>query len=70
MLIKLVEKIIPAFEELRGPEYQVLTMVDNSQGHTAYFEDTLLVSHMNLRPGGKQAQLCNGWFMWNDKKVA
>jgi hypothetical protein len=67
---KLVEKIIPAFEELHGPGYQALIMVDNSQGHSAYSEDALLVSRMNLRPGGKQARMRDGWFMWNDEKVA
>ncbi|KAF8237159.1 hypothetical protein L208DRAFT_1248943 [Tricholoma matsutake] len=24
---------------------------------------------MSVRPGGKQAHMCNGWFIWNGKKV-
>ena len=24
---------------------------------------------MNVRPGGKQARLCDGWFIWNGEKV-
>ena len=40
-------------------------MVDNSQGHCAFAEDALLVSHMNLRLGGKQARMRNGWY-FND----
>jgi len=40
-------------------------MVDNSQGHSAYSEDALLSSRMNMNPGGKQAKLRNGWFMQN-----
>jgi hypothetical protein len=44
-------------------------MVDNSQGHCAYAEDALLVSHMNLRPGGKQACMSNGWYIRDNTKV-
>jgi hypothetical protein len=43
-------------------------MVDNSQGHCAFAEDALLVSRMNLRPGGKQARMRNGWY-FNDVGV-
>ena len=66
---QLREKIIPAFEKAHGPGYQALIMVDNSQGHSAYGVDALLTSHMNLRPGGKQAQLRDGWFIHNGEKV-
>ena len=38
---KLKEKIIPAFEEAHGAEYQALFFIDNSQGHSAYAEDTV-----------------------------
>jgi hypothetical protein len=62
-ILQLVDKIIPAFKELHGPEYQALIMVDNSQGHSAYSTDALLVSRMNMRPGGKQARLRDGWFI-------
>jgi hypothetical protein len=44
-------------------------MVDNSQGHCAYAEDALLVNRMNLRPGGKQARLRDGWFLDGETKV-
>jgi hypothetical protein len=44
-------------------------MVDNSQGHAAYAEDALLASRMNLRPGGKQACMRDGWFIQNGRKV-
>ena len=54
-MLQLCEKIIPAFEKVHGPGYQALIMVDNSQGHSAYVEDALLVSRMNINPGGKQA---------------
>ena len=44
-------------------------MVDNSQGHSAYAEDALLTSRMNMRPGGKQASLQDGWYMKNGEKA-
>src|SRR6266487_352760 len=69
MVWQLVEKIIPAFEKAHGPGFQALVMVDNSQGHSAYAEDALLVSRMNMRPGGKQAHLRNGWFLKDGQKI-
>ena len=44
-------------------------MVDNSQGHSAYSEDALLISQMNVSPGGKQACMRNGWFIWDGQKI-
>lgn len=38
-------------------------MVDNSQGHSAYSKDALLVQNMNLGPGGKQSVLRDGWMV-------
>jgi hypothetical protein len=67
--MKIQEKIIPAFERAHGPGYQALIMVDNSQGHSAYSPDALLVSQMNVHPGGKQAQMHDGWFRHNGSKV-
>lgn len=60
-------KIIPAFEEAHGPGFQALFFIDNSQGHAAYTQDALLASRMNLRPGGKQAHLKNGWYFSSDR---
>ena len=44
----------------------MLLIVDNSQGHSAYASDALLTSRMNLRPGGKQARLHDGWYIRAD----
>ncbi|KAF9042041.1 hypothetical protein BJ165DRAFT_1323056, partial [Panaeolus papilionaceus] len=63
---QLKEKIIPEFEQLHGPAYQALFLVDNLQGHCAYAEDALLASRMNFKPGGKQACLQQGWY-FNDQ---
>jgi len=66
---KIQEKIIPAFEHAHGPGYQALIMVDNSQGHSAYLADALLVSQMNVHPGSKQARMHDGWFFHDGSKV-
>lgn len=44
-------------------------LIDNSQGHSAYAEDALLVSRMNVNPGGKQAHMQPGWFMHNGMRI-
>ena len=44
-------------------------MVDHSQGHSAYSEDALRVSRMNVRPGGKQASMHNGWYLRNGQRI-
>ena len=68
--IQFVEKFIPAFERAHGPGFQALVMVDNSQGHSVYAADALLTLRMNMWPGGKQAFMCNGWFVHNGQKVS
>jgi hypothetical protein len=45
-------------------------MVDNSQGHSVYSVDALLTSRMNMKPGGKQAKMQDGWYMENGVQVA
>lgn len=67
--MQLRNKIIPEFERVHGPGYQALFLVDNSQGHSAYAEDALVVSRMNVKPGGKQAHMQNGWYISNGEKV-
>ena len=59
------EKIIPTFERVHPPNYQALFLIDNSQGHGTYADDALLASRMNVRPGGKQAKIRNGWYKKN-----
>jgi hypothetical protein len=67
--MQLREKIIPAFERAHGAGHQALFLIDNSQGHSAYAEDALLVSRMNIKPGGKQARMHNGWYLRDGQKV-
>ena len=68
--MQLKEKIIPAFEVAHGASYQALFFIDNLQGHSTYGKDALLVSHMNIKPRGKQAHMCNGWYIQNSVKVS
>lgn len=68
-IFQLHERIIPEFERLHGPEYQALIMVDNSQGHSAYSSDAILVSRMNLNLGGTQPKLRDGWYICNDHHI-
>lgn len=69
-LSQIKEKIIPAFEELHSPsEYQALFLIDNSQGHSAYSADALLVSRMNLGPGGAKPCMRDGWYMRDGQKI-
>lgn len=63
------EKIIPAFECAHGAGYQALIMVDNSQGHSAYAEDALLVLRMNVNPGEKQARMQDGCYVRNGQNI-
>lgn len=44
-------------------------MVDNSQGHSAYSVDALLTSRMNMRPGGKQAKMRDGWYVLHGERI-
>ncbi|KAG1789801.1 uncharacterized protein HD556DRAFT_1433541 [Suillus plorans] len=66
-MLQLTEKIIPAFERVHGAGHQALFLIDNSQGHSAYSEDALLTSCMNVKPGGKQSCMCSGWY-WNGQE--
>ncbi|KIK37980.1 hypothetical protein CY34DRAFT_25812 [Suillus luteus UH-Slu-Lm8-n1] len=59
----LCDKIITAFKHAYGPGYQALFFIDNSQGHSAYVEDVLLFSPMNINLGSKQAWMKAGWFI-------
>jgi hypothetical protein len=67
--LQLKEKIIPAFESIHGAGYQALFLIDNSQGHSAYAENALLVSRMNVKPGGKQARMHDTWFIHDGQRV-
>ncbi|KAI0337675.1 hypothetical protein BDW22DRAFT_1423443 [Trametopsis cervina] len=66
---QLKEKFFPAFTAAHEPNTIAVILVDNSQGHSAYAEDALRVSRMNLRSGGKQAHMRDGWFMRDGQRI-
>ncbi|KZV70014.1 hypothetical protein PENSPDRAFT_632253 [Peniophora sp. CONT] len=67
---QLNNKLFPVFRATYGPNAVAVILVDNSQGHCAYAEDALRVSRMNMRPGGKQACMRDGWYMRDGVKVS
>jgi hypothetical protein len=68
--MQLKEKIIPAFEAAHGAGYQALFLIDNSQGHSTYGEYALLISCINIEPGGKQAHIRNGWYICDGVRIS
>jgi len=62
-------KTIPTFEKAHGASYQALIMVGNSQSHSAYSEDALVILWMNVKPTGMQAHMHDSWFMQDSQKV-
>lgn len=55
-----IEKAIRIFEEA-FPGYQAVFAFDNSTNHGAFAKDALVASNMNLRPGGKQPKMRDGF---------
>ena len=51
---------LPIFK-LAFPGCQALFAFDNASNHSSYAKDALLVSNMNLGPGGKQEKLREGF---------
>ena len=66
---KLKDKIIPTFEHMHSTGHQALILINNSQGHFAYFKDALLISWMNVNAGGKQIWMHDGWFIYKGLKI-
>ncbi|KAI0995457.1 hypothetical protein K3495_g12722 [Podosphaera aphanis] len=61
---KLVEqntKVAIPFFRYAFPNCQAVFAFDNAANHRAFAPDTLLVSKMNLGPGGRQSRIRDGW---------
>lgn len=58
---QVVNKALSIAEALY-PEYSLLFLFDNATSHSVYAKDALQIQEMNKGIGGKQDQLCNGWF--------
>lgn len=78
-ILQLNERIIPGFEEAHGVNYQALFLISNSQGHSAYSPDALLVSWMNVGPAkskpscgmvGSLVQMATRWHIpWSFPQI-
>lgn len=44
-------------------------LFDNSKSHGIMAPDALVVSSMNLKPGGAQPKMRDGWFMRGEERV-
>jgi hypothetical protein len=67
---QLRNKLIPAFEQMH-PNCKARIIFDQSTNHAAYAPDALLASRMNLKEGGKQSFMRDGWYIdqKGDKKI-
>jgi len=61
-------KVITIFES-QHPNKTGPFCFDQSSNHSAFAEDALLATNMNLNPGGKQHKLKDGWFMKDGQKI-
>ncbi|KAK4704019.1 hypothetical protein P7C70_g2193, partial [Phenoliferia sp. Uapishka_3] len=64
--LQLEEVAIPAFKAAH-PGAQGLWIFDNSSGHGVFSAGALRVKDMNLKPGGKQPIMKDGWYYETDE---
>ena len=57
-----VEKTLKIIQLNYGGEFFLLLLLDHSPIHGAMAEDELNPKRMNVRPGGKQAVMKDGWY--------
>ena len=57
------------FDANHGGEFQMMMMLDNSPIHNVMAEDELNARRMNVRPGGKQPLMRDGYFYRDGIKV-
>lgn len=60
--------VIPIFEATH-PGCQGLFLFDNSKSHGVMAPDALVVSLMNVFPGGAQPHMRDGWYMKEGERV-
>jgi len=65
--------VIPIFEATHKDEHGRplvgVFLFDNSKSHGIMAPDALVVSSMNLKPGGAQRKMRDGWFMGGEVRV-
>ena len=67
---KQVQLFLMAFEDMFPPDkYVAILILDHSSGHTAKAEDARHVQNMNVKPGGKQHWIRDGWYIKDGRRV-
>ena len=67
VLAQFEEKAVPLFEALH-PDKEFIFVFDNSTNQGSRAEDALIVSKMNMGPGGQQPLMREGWYFQNEEK--
>ncbi len=68
LIDQITSKMLPIFNQLH-PGCVGVFLFDNSTNHGAFATDALSVSNMNLKTGGKQNKLRNGWYERDGHRV-
>jgi hypothetical protein len=67
---KQVQLFLLAFEDFFPPDkYVAVLVLDHSSGHTAKAEGARNVQNMNVKAGGKQNLIRDGWYMKDGNRV-
>ena len=64
-----IEKAMDVIDKNSGGEFRMALLLDHSPIHAAMAEDELNTAKMNVRPGGRQAIMKDGYFYRNGEKV-
>ena len=64
-----VKKLFRIHRANNGDEYDLVILLDHSPIHSFMAEDELNAKKMNVRPGGKQPIMKDGYFFQNGEKV-
>ena len=62
MVQQVLDKAIPVFEKEYGKDCKACFLFDNSPNHGVFAEDALIAEKMNLKFGGKQPLMRDGWY--------
>jgi hypothetical protein len=62
MVQQVLDKAIPVFEKEYGKDCKACFLFDNSSNHGVFAEDALIAERMNLKFGGKQPLMRDGWY--------
>ena len=62
--MKQAQLFLSAFEDVYpADKYAVVLVLDHSSGHCAKADNAQDTQNMNVKPGGKQQHIRDGWYM-------